>query len=328
MKLSIIIPVYNTEKYLEACIESVLKQDTKEQFEVILIDDGSKDQSPQICDQYAQKYDFITTLHISNSGPATAKNKGYEIAKGEYISFIDSDDKITPQMYDTMLKSANDNNADVVCCSYEQIDEKGISSHNKFSGKEYVLNQVEGLKHLLEKNMIYSQCWTKIYKKEVLERYHILYVNGLKTEEDFIYNLQVFLKSQIITIVDFPLYIYTHREASLSRDYFKSNLEQFHKNMIYRLEMTDREIREQYPQLLRPCIAHCILYYNLLIGRAAMFKYKDSQPYYTKAIKYIKKNITTLLRNHTKCGFSIIGSFILFVLPPSLYFRYRKHKIN
>lgn len=327
MKLSVIIPVYNTEKYLDKCILSVINQDFKD-YELILIDDGSKDNSSIICNNYVSQYPFIRYIHIQNSGPATAKNVGYLQAKGKYISFIDSDDEIMPNMYSLMIDSAERNQADIVCCSYIQIDEKGNISHNEHTYKEYVLNQETAIKHLLNKDKIYSQCWTKIYKKEILDINNIQYVNGLKTEEDFIYNLHVFLNSKTITIVDYPLYIYTHRESSLSRDYFKSNLIQFHKNMILRLDQTDLEIKRNFPKLTEICSAHCIQYYNLLIGRASMFDYELSKPYFLHAHQYIRNNYKVLIKYHNRCGFSFLGVVLFFILSPKQYHKYRNCKIT
>ena len=323
--LSVIIPVYNVDAYLERCVNSVLKQNIYV-YEIILVDDGSTDKSGEICDKYSEHYDFIKTIHIPNSGPATAKNKGYELAHGEFISFIDSDDEIKPDMYSSMLKKAKHYNADIVCCSYEQVDEDGKKSHEECTSEVYILNQVEGVKHLLEKNLIYSQCWTKIYRRALLEQYNIRFVDGLKTEEDFIYNLQIFVRSQTIIVIDKPLYIYTHRTSSLSREYFKSHLSDFLKNMIYRLTLTNSEVKEKFPTLSLSCTVHCLQYYNMMIGRAAMFPYKNSIPYYSQACKYIKQHKLILLKQHSKCGFSLWGAALFVLLPIKFYFIYRKIK--
>ena len=96
MDISVIIPVYNTEKYLPSCIDSILGQ-SDVSFEIILVDDGSSDSSPNICDDYAKKYNNIKVYHIKNSGPATARNKGFSIAQGEYVTFTDSDDKMAEE---------------------------------------------------------------------------------------------------------------------------------------------------------------------------------------------------------------------------------------
>ncbi|WP_294611666.1 glycosyltransferase [uncultured Bacteroides sp.] len=325
MKLSVIIPVYNTEKYLDKCLGSVLAQDEKD-FEIILVDDGSKDSSSEICSNYELKYDFIQCIHIENSGPATAKNKGYELAQGEYISFIDSDDELKPEMYALLLDNAIRNDADVACCSYLQIDEVGNKSHEDCTGKGYILNQEDGLRHLLEKKMIYSQCWTKIYKKSLLDRYNIRFIDGLKTEEDFIFNLEVFMKGHLTTIIDKPLYIYTHRTSSLSREYHISHIQNFLCNMTFRLKLTDDKVKKVFPALDEICTVHCLQYYNLMIGRAAMFEYKDILPYYLQAFEYINSHKRILIKYHEKCGLSIIGALLFIVFPPKCYFKYRKQK--
>ena len=117
MDISVIIPVYNTEKYLASCIESILRQENVS-LEILLIDDGSTDSSPSICETYANKYDHIKCIHINNSGPATAKNIGIRIAKGKYIALTDSDDKMEPFMLQKMVTAGYNHDADIVCCDY------------------------------------------------------------------------------------------------------------------------------------------------------------------------------------------------------------------
>ena len=323
--ISIIIPVYNSEKYIVECIESILAQEDIKK-EIILVNDGSTDSSGAICERYAHDFNFISVLHNSNSGPATAKNAGYRVAKGKYISFVDSDDKLMPEMFSCMVSSAEAHHADIVCCSYLQVDEDGNLSHLEHSGKEYIFSQEEGLKHLLNKDMIYSQCWTKIYRKEIHDQWNIKFIDGLSTEEDFIYNLQTFMYSQVITVIDKPLYIYTHRSSSLSRAYFKSHLGKFLENMTYRLELTDTSVKQKYPSLFEVCTLHCLFYYNLMIGRAAMFTYDDCIPYYQTAFSYMRKNIVLLIRKHSLCGLSLCGAALFICLPSRLYFEYRHKK--
>ena len=212
MDISVIIPVYNVEKYLKRCIESVLHQENVTQ-EIILVDDGSTDASGKMCDEYAMKYPEIKSIHITNSGPATAKNRGYEIAKGNYVAFIDSDDEIKPDMFSSMLQSGYKHDADIVCCNYIQINEDGSYEHTEHTGKEYVLNQDEALKAILVKDKIYSQCWTKIYKRATMDANHIMNTEGLKTDEDFIYNIQA-LPSHTCG------YISTNRKSHLVKSLF------------------------------------------------------------------------------------------------------------
>jgi glycosyltransferase involved in cell wall biosynthesis len=116
MDVSIIIPVYNTAKYLKRCVQSVIEQEEISK-EIILVDDGSTDDSPSICDNYSEQYPYITTIHTKNSGPSTAKNIGFKKASGRYVAFIDSDDKVCKNMFAKMLHSGNNHNADIICCN-------------------------------------------------------------------------------------------------------------------------------------------------------------------------------------------------------------------
>ncbi|MEG0087047.1 MAG: glycosyltransferase, partial [Niameybacter sp.] len=116
--LSIIVPVYNVEKYLPKCIESILAQSFTD-FEVILIDDGATDKSGEICEEYANKDTRIKIIHKENGGLSSARNAGIELSNGNYIGFVDSDDFIHPQMYEILLREARSSNSDVVICRYK-----------------------------------------------------------------------------------------------------------------------------------------------------------------------------------------------------------------
>ena len=325
MDISVIIPIYNVERYLKRCVDSVLRQEGVS-MEIILVDDGSTDSSGKICDDYASNFTNIRCQHIKNSGPSTAKNIGYDIATGNYVAFIDSDDEIKPDMFCLMLESGYKHNADIVCCNYIQVDEEGYISHTKHTGQEYVLTQDEALKAILIKDKIYSQCWTKIYKRETLQKNSIRNTEGLKTEEDFIYNIQVFACSKTVCIVDKPLYIYTHRSKSLSKDYFRNHISQYIDNRILRLELVDSIIEEKFPHLKEYSTYHCIFYYNELIGRICLFPRLYRDPRVCKVISYIRKHSDVLWAYHNKLGFSKTGTLAILHIPQVLYFYYRKWK--
>ena len=327
MDISVVIPVYNVEKYLKRCIDSVLRQADVIQ-EIILVDDGSTDTSGKICDEYAEKHPEVKSLHISNSGPATAKNTGYDHATGNYIAFIDSDDEIKPDMFSKMLQSGYQHDADIVCCNYIQINENGTYEHTYHTGEEYVLNQDEAIKAILIKDKIYSQCWTKIYKKSMIDANLIRNTDGLKTDEDFIYNIQAFACSRTVCIVDQPLYIYTHRSQSLSKDYFNSNISQYIDNRILRLDMLEHIINEKFPHLQDYCTYHCIFYYNELIGRICRNPQIFHDKRVRKVVSYIKNHQAVLHTNHVRLGFSKYGMFLIQYLPITCYLYYRLWKSN
>lgn len=325
MDISVIIPIYNVEKYLKRCIDSVLCQKNVT-LEIILVDDGSTDASGRICDDYAASFPEIRCIHITNSGPSTAKNVGYDIAIGNYLAFIDSDDEIKPDMFFSMLQPGYKYDADIVCCNYIQVNEDGSYEHTEYTGKEYVLNQDDALKALLVKDKIYSQCWTKIYKRSTIEANKIRNTNGLKTDEDFIYNIQAFACCKTVCVVDKPLYIYTHRTKSLSKDYFNNHIKQYIDNRILRLELVEKIIKNRFPHLQKYCTYHCIFYYNELIGKIATHTHVFHDKKVHFVVSYIKKHPDILMAKHDELGFSKFGGYLIIYLPTILYLYYRKWK--
>ena len=325
--ISVIIPIYNTEKYLQRCVDSVIGQQGVT-IEIILVDDGSTDASPKICDDYAARYSFITALHIQNSGPATAKNEGFKIAKGNYIALTDSDDKMEPQMLYKMVTAGYNLDADIICCNYKQIDEKGHVSHLNSTNKQYVLNHEEGLIHLFSKNKIYSQCWTKIYKRQMLTENHIENDPGLRTDEDFIYNIRAFVHAQTTVIVDEPLYEYTHRENSLAHDYFKKNISQYIDNRIQRIAVTQDAVKNETEVIKNWSTVHIIMYHNELLGKVALFPQYYSDKRVKDTLSFIRRNRNLLRKHYQLCGFSKAGMLLISYLPCWLYMRYRKHKVS
>ena len=325
MDISVILPIYNVEQYLKRCVDSILRQQDVT-LEVILVDDGSTDSSGKLCDNYAASHDEVKCIHISNSGPATAKNVGYDLARGRYVAFIDSDDEIKPSMFSEMLKSGYEHNADIVCCNYIQVNEDGSYEHTEHTGQEYVLTQDEAIKAILLKDKIYSQCWTKIYKRQTMDAHHVRNTEGLKTDEDFIYNIQAFACSRTVCIVDKPLYIYSHRVKSLSKDYYRGHISQYIDNRILRLELLENIISEQFPHLKEYSTYHCIFYYNELLGRVSLFPsiYHDKRV--QKVIHYIRSHSRTLFKHHRRLGFSTFGAIMILYAPYVLYLYYRKRQ--
>ena len=325
--ISVIIPVYNTEKYLQRCVDSVIEQQ-EVSIEIILVDDGSTDASPKICDDYASRYPFITTLHIQNSGPATAKNEGIKYACGNYIALTDSDDKLEPLMLHKMTSAGYNYNADIICCNYKQIDEEGHVSHLNSTNKLYILNHDEGLIYFFSKNKIYSQCWTKIYKRQMLTENHIENEPGLRTDEDFIFNIRAFVNAHTTVIIDEPLYEYTHRKNSLAHSYFNNNISQYIDNRIKRVGITQDAVRKETEVVKEWSIVHIIMYYNELLGKIALFPSYYSDKRVKEILYFIKRNKRILNKHHAACGFSKTGKILISYIPSYLYMIYRKIIIN
>lgn len=210
-EISIIVPVYQVEKYIAQCIESVLNQ-TLTDFELILIDDGSTDNSGSICDSYAKTDARITVIHTENNGAATARNKGLDLSSGRYIVFLDGDDYLAENMLERLREEIEGSEYDVAVCDFLNIlpDERdNFCLHlkeNTVSGREVL----EHLKN--EKNYgVWTIVWNKIYKREVLK--DLKFPDGKYFEDEFFSNSLYLKINQIHIIPDILCY---HRVLSSS----------------------------------------------------------------------------------------------------------------
>ncbi len=322
MDVSVIIPVYNTENYLSACIDSVLCQEHVT-LEIILVDDGSTDSSGKICEEYASQYSCIHTVHIENSGPATAKNVGLKLAKGDYVSFTDSDDELEPTMFYEMIGAGKINNSEIICCNFKETNAQGNINHTVCSGKTYVFDKAEALRRILSKDLIYTGSVTKIFKRELLTQNNLTHNDGLKTDEDFIMNIKAFTKCSHCVVVDKCFYIIKFRENSLSHSYFKEDIDNYINNRFIRSSIIEKIISEEYPELIEWAYLQNIMYFNELLGRIALYPslYNDKRT--EKVVGYIRMHWDILVKYHSKCGFSKLGCYLLKFMPSSLYMYYR-----
>lgn len=326
IQISVIIPVYNTQKYLERCVNGVMANKSLG-MEIILVDDGSTDASPAICDQLAAQYPFITALHIPNSGPASAKNRGLDMARGTFVAMIDSDDEPMHNMFVRMMEEATTHDADIVCCNYLERYEDGTTRSFDYTHQTIVLNHERGVEHFLMKRKIYTQCWTKIYRRQMLEQFKIRNVEGLKTDEDFIFNISCFVHARTTCVIDAPLYIYSMRDTSLSKDFFNKDINAYIDNRLLRFNIVERELTAYAPKNLRHAVFNRLFYSNELLGRIALFPthYHDKRT--RSVIRYMRRHILYALSVHRQIGFSLAGCLML-LLPTTVYMRYRHRKLN
>lgn len=227
--LSVIIPVYNTENYLDKCIKSVLNQ-TFRDYEIILVDDASTDTSGKICDDYAKKYDFIKVIHKEHGGPTQTRKAGLVYASGTYVIYMDSDDHITPDMYEYMMKKILKYNADIGICDIVIETEKSrIPLYRNIPGGFY---DKERLKKEIYPCMLFSELrnepaiapslCNKIIKKIILEKVLLQANENIYYGEDAVCMYPCMLDAESVYIAkDKFFYIYTQTEYSLSRKYDK-----------------------------------------------------------------------------------------------------------
>ncbi len=209
--ISVIVPIHNSENYLKHCLDSVLNQTFKD-FELLLIDDGSTDNSGKMCDDYAEKDGRIRVHHKIRGGVSSARNKGLKLAKGDFICFIDSDDYIHPQMLEILHKQIADNECDIAIC-----DRKKVNSPNGFDLLEsaYDSNIYSDTEELLRKNIFKIFCTGRLYKREIIN--DTVFALNANRYEDVTFNIELITSNNLkVLFVTQKLYYYVNNEYSLT----------------------------------------------------------------------------------------------------------------
>lgn len=232
--VSVIVPIYNVEKYLDRCIESILGQ-TFSDFELILVDDGSPDRCPQICDEWAKKDERIRVIHKENGGLADARNCGIAGAVGRYTTFVDSDDWVESEFLEVLYKGAVEHNADVVQCNFQRV----YSNKTILQTSEPDIYDVHKIRTALLQEMANDKLlkmsnsrWNKLYETGVLKKAMYLTDTAIAMGEDFLLNFAVFGYCKKIVVLDTkPLYNYLFNEESISSRYKARN--KFDSSLFY-----------------------------------------------------------------------------------------------
>lgn len=221
-KVSVIIPVYNAEKYLHKCVDSVINQ-TLDDIEIILVDDGSTDNSPVICDDYERKHDNIKVFHKENGGLSSARNMGMDKATGEYIGFVDSDDYIAPEMYEKLYHASKKLGCDMAICNYQVVKDSNMLSIGKIEfpeNRRVNQNEVRTLMQTSNKRGFLWFVWKSIYKRDLLQQNGVRFIEG-NIIEDTPFNMEAMLCSEGIVFFNEPLYYYEQTDNSLMRSKHK-----------------------------------------------------------------------------------------------------------
>ncbi len=211
--ISVIVPVYNVEPFLDRCMQSILRQ-TYRNLEIILVDDGSTDASAQLCDDYARKDGRVKVLHKTNGGLSDARNAGLELASGAYIGYVDSDDWIEPDMYEQMHRACVENNARIAVCRY--FNEYRDRTESGGSGSVVPLSREELLKIYIgghDSYIIYNSVWSKLFARELVQG--MVFPKG-RNSEDILYTTRAFCKADRAVYLDSSFYHYVRdREGSI-----------------------------------------------------------------------------------------------------------------
>ncbi len=220
--ITIIVPVYKVEKYLDRCIQSIVDQ-TYTNLEIILVDDGSPDNCPKMCDEWAKKDKRIKVIHKQNGGVSSARNAGLNIAKGIFIGFADPDDELDPKMYEKMIFSAEDGNRSIVICGYEVRYPNGITriANSYENGNQ---NDFSVISEELYIHRLFPTVWNKLYKRNLIG--DIRFNEEISIGEDVVFNMDIIKKDVRVSVIEDPLYFYYQNDGSLTREYNKWKVEQ------------------------------------------------------------------------------------------------------
>ena len=300
-KVSVIIPVYNSEKYIERCIESVLNQ-TFQNFELIVINDGSKDNSQEILEGYKEKYaNKIMLINQENMGVSKTRNKAIKIANGEYIVFIDNDDYIDNDYIETHIQNIEEVNADIVMSGYRRVN-----IDKKVLFKQKLLN-TNWSKYIV------LAPWAKIYKREFLLKNNIEFLD-YAIGEDVYFNLVAFAKEPKIEIIDYIGYNWFFNTKSVSN----TSQRGLSKNIDIRV-LLDKILREydKKDELIEYYFVRYFIWYMLFSGRKSSSK--NFMDYYVKCKMWFQENkiknkispFSNQLKGESLKNRMIVGTFLL-----------------
>lgn len=247
-KVSIIVPIYNVEKYLDRCIQSLVNQ-TLNDIEIILVDDGSPDNCPSMCDEYAQKDNRIKVIHKQNAGLGYARNSGLDIATGEYVAFVDSDDYVDTTMYENLYNAAINYNVDTVFSNYYIVDQynRVAQIHQQETIQFYMgndikqnmlLNMIASDVNISKERQIDMSVWRAIYSKEIIDKNQIKFETERKfISEDIIFHIDYCSHSQAVCLLPEAYYYYTVNFNSLTK---KVRTDRFQMDKILHKEIIRR----------------------------------------------------------------------------------------
>ena len=300
--ISIIVPIYNVEKYLSKCIDSILAQ-TYNDIEVILVDDGSPDNCPMICDEYAQKDNRVIVIHQKNAGVSAARNAGLKAAHGEYIGFVDPDDWISSSMYQEMITALERENADLAICGYDYYDENGaVDTARRYKEKaDEIITQKEFMSRLSDMPPTVRQVtWNKLFRAELLS--DISFKKHMHSAEDVLFLSEYSSRICKVIIVHKPHYKNLVRTGSATHGGL--TISQL-ADSFYVHDKMYNTIVKLYPDLKNHSLAFlldvCTLKYcesKKKIESSPSFEYKQEITSLRKMKGYIKRKAITAVFNN------------------------------
>ncbi len=267
--ISVIVPIYNVQDYLEKCYNSI-KNSSYKNLEIILVNDGSTDKCHEMCNAFQKSDSRVKVIDKPNGGLSSARNAGLDVANGEYICFIDSDDYITGDMIEKLVIKAEEYKADIVQCGYCRVSESGKVLNTVTSESVFLDSNKKILDAFFKDNIYHVVVWNKLYRKSVIA--NIRFIEG-KNNEDNMFEADVFSCIKSVYIIKDACYMYLQRESSIMGGAFS------HKKMdsFYALKYMLKRAEENYPDYIsyiKKLICLNVFYLDYLI-----FRYRNGKEY-------------------------------------------------
>lgn len=316
--ISIVVPVYNGEKYIERCVNSILAQ-TYLKWELILIDNGSTDNSYDVCKKYAHIDERIFVLHQHrNQGVSVARNLGKEKVNGEFITFIDADDCIKPDYLENLINIQKKEEADMVICGYKTFTDGGETAFLQKENKNYPVKRYD-LEHYLQQYLLEgnTHCWGVLYHKELLEE--VTFPKGITIGEDLLFLIDAAFKAKRIAVTEYQGYGYYINESGAMKKRFTPS----YMDQVVCWQMAADRIAERYPKLQDKLDSILVVSAMLVVGKISELE-KEEQNQYTKELEQCraivkqyagKKEVSRLLPG----GYSI--KCLVYRYAPGIYLK-------
>ena len=289
-EISIIVPIYNVEKYLPRCIESILAQ-TFTNFELILVNDGSEDDSGEVCDRYAKEDKRIKVIHKKNGGVSSARNAGLKNSIGNYIGFVDPDDYIKKDMFNILYNLCKKNNADIsICKNSREINGKVLEGKTDMSIKE--LSNNEAMKELFKAELYRFALWNKLFRYKCFEG--VLFPEG-RIHEDLSITYKLIASAQKVMFINYEGYIYVKRDLSILTQKYNENRLQSFKAWNEIIEF----MKQKYENILDYAIT-CYIYWsidNIYYILNQVDDEKARKKYLLQMRQYLNKHYTYIRNN-------------------------------
>ena len=308
-KISVIVPVYNVEQYLERCVDSIINQ-TYTNLEIILVNDGSTDNSGKLCDELAKKDKRIRVIHKENGGLSDARNRGIDEAESDLVGFIDSDDYIDRDMYEILLKNLNNTDADLSMCAL--YDVYNNTPEAQVTNKEtWELSSEQAIKMVMEAKILSVTAVNKLYRKSLFS--DLKFEVGKIAEDAFIM-IKLLDKCEKIVATNEKKYYYVHRENSITTQKFSTKF----LNVIEAYEQNSNIILEKYPKLKDVVQTRMNWAYFYVLDRLLLDDNYNDKELENKLISYLKNHRKDILNDPLFTKGRKIG-FIALLLSRNLY---------